>query len=87
MKEKRITYPGKPTNQQGDQLRLRDLKITKKSAAAGLRRAKLSEIHTDHQHDCPIHHSLRCLGRGDSGSRGQFQGKDNGWLCGERLKD
>ena len=31
--------------------------------AAGQRRAKQSESHTDHLHHCPRHHSLRCLGR------------------------
>ena len=64
MKEKKNLHPGKPPNQQGDKLRWRDLKITEKSAAAGLRRAKQSEIHTDHLYHHPRHHSLRCLGGG-----------------------
>ena len=46
MKEKRNPHPGKPPNQLGDQPRQRDLKVTEKSAAAGLRRAKQSESHT-----------------------------------------
>ena len=42
--------------------RQKDLKFTKKSAAAGLRRAKQSESCTDHLYHHPGHHSLRCLG-------------------------
>ena len=39
MKEKRNPYPGKPSNQWGDQARWRgDLTVDEKSAAAGLRR-------------------------------------------------
>ena len=45
MKEKRNPYPGKPPNQWGDQQRWRDLKVTEKSTAAGLWRAKHSELH------------------------------------------
>ena len=40
MKEKGNPNPGKPPNQQGDQLRWKDLKVTEKGIAAGLRRAK-----------------------------------------------
>ena len=64
MKEKRNPHPRKPPNQQGDQPRWRDLKVTKKSAAAGLRRAKQSESSTDHLHNCPRYHKLTCSGRG-----------------------
>ena len=51
-------------NQQGGQPRWRDLKVTKKSAAATLRTAKQSESHTDHLYHLPGHHSLTCSGRG-----------------------
>ena len=37
----------------------RDLKVSKKSTGAGLRRAKQSESSTDHLHHCPGHYSLR----------------------------
>ena len=63
MKAKRNPHPEKKANRQGDQLRQRDLKVTEKSAAAGLRRAKQSENHTDHLHQCPREHSLRCSGK------------------------
>ena len=45
--------PGKPHNQQGDQPSWRDFKDSEKSAAAGLRRAKQSESHTDYQYHHP----------------------------------
>ena len=64
MKEKRTPHPGKSPNQWGNQPRWRDLKVTEKSAAPGLRRAKESESHTDHLNHGPRHHSLRCSGRG-----------------------
>ena len=64
MKEKRNLHPRKPTNQQGEKPRQRDLKVAKKSTAAGLRRAKQSESCTDHLHHHPRQHSLRCLGEG-----------------------
>lgn len=35
-----------------------------KSVATGLRKAKQSEIHTDHLYHCPRHHRLRYSGRG-----------------------
>ena len=44
-----------------DQPRWRDHKIAEKSAAAGLRRAKQNESHTDHLHHRLGHHSLRHL--------------------------
>ena len=49
----------------GHQPRQRDLKVVEKSAAAGLRREKQRDRHT--QTICtttPRHHSLRCLGGG-----------------------
>ena len=64
MKGKRNPHPGKPPNQQGDQLRWRDLKVREKSMAAGLRRAKQSDRGTDHLYHHPGYHSLRCSGRG-----------------------
>ena len=64
MKKKRNLHPGKPPKQPGDQPRWRDLKVTEKSAAAGLRREKKCESHTDHLNHWPRLHSLRCLGRG-----------------------
>ena len=63
MKEKRNLHHGKPPKSPRDQLGQRDLKVTEKSAAAGLR-TKQSENHTDHLHHSPEHHSLRCLGGG-----------------------
>ena len=63
MKEKRNPYSDKPPKQWGNQLRWRDCKVAEKSTAAGLRRAKQSESHTNHLHHCPRHHSLSCLGR------------------------
>ena len=51
-------------NRQGGQPRWRDLRVTKKSAAATLRTAKQSESHTDHLYHLPGHHSLTCSGRG-----------------------
>ena len=53
MKEKRNLHPRKPTNQQGEKPRQRDLKVAKKSTAAGLRRAKQNESCTDHLHHHP----------------------------------
>ena len=44
-----------------DQPRRRDHKIAEKSAAAGLRRAKQNESHTDHLYHRLGHHSLRPL--------------------------
>ena len=41
-----------------------DLKVTKKSAATGVRMAKQSESHTDHLNQQPGHHSLRLSGGG-----------------------
>ena len=64
MKEKRNPPLGKPPDRRKDQLSWRDLKVTEKSAAAGLRREKQSESHTDHLHHYPRHHSLRHLGGG-----------------------
>ena len=64
VKEKRKPHPGKPPNQWGDHLRWRKIKVTVKSAATGLRRAKQSESCTDHLHHHPEWHSLRCLGGG-----------------------
>ena len=64
MKEKRNSHPGKPPNQWRDQPRWRDLKVTKKSTAAGLRRAKQSESRRDHLHHCSGHHNLGCWGGG-----------------------
>ena len=46
MKEKRNPYPRKPSNQWGDQLRQRDLKVGEKSTEAGLRSAKQTESRT-----------------------------------------
>ena len=63
MKEKRKPHPGKPPNQWGDQVRWRDLtflKVTDKSAVAGLRRAKQGESCTDHLE----HYRLSYLGWG-----------------------
>ena len=62
MKEKRNPHPGKIPNRRGGHLRQRDLKVSKKSAIAGLRWAKQSESHTDYLHHHPRHHSLRHLG-------------------------
>ena len=56
MKEKGNPHPGKPLNQQKDQLSQRDLQDTEKSTAAGLRTKKQSDWHR--------HHSLRHLGGG-----------------------
>ena len=39
----------------------RDLKVSEKSTAAGLRKVKQRESCTDHQYCLPGHHSLRCL--------------------------
>ena len=64
MKEKRSPHPGKPSNRGKHQLSLRDLKVSKKSAAAGLRIAKQSESHTDYLNLQSGHHSLRSSGRG-----------------------
>ena len=64
MKGNRNTQPGKPSTPQGNQQRWRDLKVTEKSSAAGLRRTKQSESCTNHLHHHPGHHSLRCLGGG-----------------------
>ena len=64
MKEKRNPHPGKPPNWQKDQLSRRDLEVTKKSAAAGLRTAKQSKNRTNHLNHWPGHHSLRSLGGG-----------------------
>ena len=64
VKEKRNPHPGKPPNQWGAQLRWRDLKVAKESAAAALRRAKQRESRTEYLHHHPRHHSLRCSGRG-----------------------
>ena len=65
MKKKRNPHPGDPHPKRWrKQLRWRNLKVTKKSAAAGLRRAKQRESHRDHLHHCPGHHSLRCSGGG-----------------------
>ena len=63
MKEKRNPHPGKPPNRLGDQPGQRDLKVSEKSAAAVLRRAKQSESRTDNLNHWPRHHSLRCSGR------------------------
>ena len=63
VKEKRNPHPGKPPYLQGDQWRWRDLKVSKKSIAAALRRrAEQSESHTDHLHHHPRHLSLRRSG-------------------------
>lgn len=53
MKEERNPHPGKPLTGQGDQLRWRDFKVSEKSAATGMKRAKPSESHTDHWYHCP----------------------------------
>ena len=45
MKEEGNPYPGKPRIWQLDQPRQRDLKVSEKSSAAGLRRAKEREPH------------------------------------------
>ena len=50
MKEKRNPYPGEPPNGWGDQLSWRDFKVSEKSAADGLRKAKKSERHADQLH-------------------------------------
>ena len=44
----------------GDQLRWRDLRVTQKSAAAGLKRANQRESYRDHQYHLLGHHNLRC---------------------------
>ena len=62
MKGKRNPHPRKPPNQQGDQMKWRDLKVAMKSAAAGLRRAKQSEFCTITPF--PGEHSLRHSGGG-----------------------
>ena len=64
VKEKRNAQPGKPPYWQGDQPRRRDLKVAKKRAEAGLKRAKQSESCTNHLLHHPEHHSHRCLGGG-----------------------
>ena len=64
MKEKRNPHPGKPPNPQKDQPHRRDLKVTQKSAAAGLRMEKQSDSHTDHLKPRHRHHCLRCSGGG-----------------------
>ena len=64
MKEKRNPPSEKPPNPPGDQLRQRNLKVSEKSTATGLRRAKECESCKDHLNHRPGHHSLRCLGRG-----------------------
>ena len=47
-----------------DWLSWRDLKVTEKIAASGLRTAKESESNTDHLNHHPGHHILRRLGGG-----------------------
>ena len=42
----------------------RNFKVSEKSRATGLRRAKQSESHTDHLHQCPRWHSPRRSGGG-----------------------
>ena len=64
MKEERNTHPGKPPNSRGDQLRQKDLKVSEKSAAAGLRRAKQSASRTDHLHHHPQTAQPETLGWG-----------------------
>ena len=63
MKEEGNPHPGKPSNQQGDQLRWSELKAAEKSAAAALRKAKQSERHADYLHQHPGQHSLIHSGR------------------------
>ena len=48
----------------GRSARRRDLKVSEKSTAAGLRRAKQREGGIDHQYNIPGQHSLRCVKRG-----------------------
>ena len=89
VKEKRNPHLGKPPNQQGDELRMRDLKVTEKSAAAGLRREKQSENLKDHLHTTPETTAWETLVGTvcwDSGSRGHFWWEDYGWLCGDSLR-
>ena len=64
VKEERNTHLRKSPNWQGDRRRPRDLKVAEKSAAAGLRKAKLSESHTDHLHHWPWTPQTKMLGRG-----------------------
>ena len=59
MKEKRNPHLEKPPDHQEDKPRWRDLKVAKKSAAAGLRRAGRSERCTEHLYHCPRYHNLR----------------------------
>ena len=62
--KERNPQPEKPPNWQGDQSRRRNGKVTEKSTAAGLRRAKHSGSYTDYLHHHPRHHSLRGSGGG-----------------------
>ena len=56
-------HPEKPPNGLGYQPRPRDFKVTKKTTAAGLRRAKQSKSHTDHLHNGPRHPQPEMFGR------------------------
>ena len=62
MKEKRNKHPGKPPNLHEAQPRWKDLKVSKKSAVARLRKTGQSESHTNYLHNCPRQHSLRLSG-------------------------
>ena len=64
MKEKRNPHPGKPPNQQKDQLSQRDLQDSQKSATACLRTKNKSERRRDHLNHWHRRHSLRCSGGG-----------------------
>ena len=89
MEEKRNLHHVKPPNLQRDQPRQRDLKVTEKSTAAGLRRENQSE---PHRSSVPPTYTAqpetlgRRLGAETQESRGQSQGEDEDWLCGDGLR-
>lgn len=94
MKEKRSSHSGKAPNRQGDQQRHRVLQASERSTAAGRRRATQRESGTDHWYHCPQTPQHETLGQGlgtetrapEVSSRGQFQGEDYAWLCGDSLR-
>ena len=82
--------PQKPLNWQGDQPKWGDLKVLKKSTAARLRKAEQRQSRTEHWYRLMAHHRLRTSrGLGFETQtpqvRDQFQGEDQGWLCGDQF--
>lgn len=86
MKDKRNPHPGKPPDREISQDG-GDLKASEKSAAAGLRRGKQREGHTDDEYHLPGHHSLRCSESGWAlRLRLWWSVLGRGWLYGDSLR-